>query len=132
MAQTLPSEKKALNRAAQILGGQAALASILGYSDRRNVSPWFTTDRQFPAEHCPTIERETRAAGDVVTCEELRPDVAWDVLREQVAAAEPEPVASTPKPHTKPTADHADAKAGDRRSEVRRYADKPGQRERRG
>lgn len=84
-------EKAALRRAADAIGGQAALASLLGYSDRRNVSPWFTTPRQFPAEHCPAIERATRAlhaedsSKPVVTCEELRPDVPWGVLREQAA-----------------------------------------------
>lgn len=69
-------EKEALRRAADVLGGQAALAELLGYTDRRNVWPWFNTDRKFPAEHCPLVERATG-----VTCEELRPDVQWDVLR---------------------------------------------------
>lgn len=82
-------EKLALRRAAEALGGQAALASLLGYSDRRNVWPWFKTTRQFPAEHCPPVERATRErhamdpSKPIVTCEELRPDVPWDVLREQ-------------------------------------------------
>jgi DNA-binding transcriptional regulator YdaS (Cro superfamily) len=56
------------------------------------VWPWFNTERRVPAEHCPAIERATRAraaAGDdtslIVTCEELRPDVLWSVLREQAA-----------------------------------------------
>src|SRR5437868_3370016 len=80
-------EKAALQRAAVILGGQAALAELLGYPDRRNVWPWFNTDRRFPAEHCPVVERATRERGDIVRCEELRPDVAWDVLRMQ--AGEP-------------------------------------------
>ena len=39
--------------------------------------------RPIPAEHCPAIERAT---GGAVRCEELRPDVAWSVLR---ATAEP-------------------------------------------
>lgn len=79
-----PPEKDALHKAARILGGQAAFASVLGYEDRRNVSPWFNTERRFPAEHCPAIERATRTKGEPVLCEELRPDVAWDVLRMQV------------------------------------------------
>jgi len=79
----LSPAKLALFKAATVLGGQAALAKVLGYSDRRNVTPWFTTERPFPAEHCPVIERETRARNDVVTCEELRPDVPWDVVRLQ-------------------------------------------------
>jgi DNA-binding transcriptional regulator YdaS (Cro superfamily) len=81
--------KVALRKASKVIGGQAALAAALGYADRRNVNPWFTMERNFPAEHCPVVERLTREkaseAGDpslVVTCEELRPDVAWDVLRE--------------------------------------------------
>lgn len=84
-------EKLALRRAADALGGQAALAVLLGYADRRNVSPWFTTARAFPAEHCPAVERATRErnaidpARPIVTCEELRPDVMWSVLREQAA-----------------------------------------------
>ncbi len=81
------SPKDALIKAARVLGGQAGLASVLGYEDRRNVSPWFTTDRKFPAEHCLVVERATRERGDVVTCEELRPDVAWDVLRQQPTPA---------------------------------------------
>lgn len=85
MSTSTDSEKAALLRAAKVLGGQAALAAALGFADRRHVWPWFNTERRVPAEHCPAIERETRAKGEVVTCEELRPDVAWGVLREQVA-----------------------------------------------
>lgn len=79
----LSPEKAALQRAAAVLGGQAAMASILGYVDRRGVWAWFNSDRRFPAEHCPAIERATRERGSPVLCEELRPDVAWDVLRMQ-------------------------------------------------
>jgi DNA-binding transcriptional regulator YdaS (Cro superfamily) len=93
MSDAVTPEKAALRRAADVLGGQAAFASVLGYADRRNVWPWFSTDRQFPAEHCPRIEARTREIaaerGDpslIVTCEQLRPDVAWAVLREQTSA----------------------------------------------
>ena len=78
---TLPPEKVALQRAAEVLGGQAGLARALGYADRRNVHPYFTLDRQFPAEHCPAVERATRERGQPVLCEELRPDVDWSALR---------------------------------------------------
>ena len=81
MSTKLSPEKVALHRAAAILGGQAALASLLGYDDRRNVWPWFATDRRFPAEHCPAVERATREKGTPVLCEDLRPDVDWSVLR---------------------------------------------------
>jgi DNA-binding transcriptional regulator YdaS (Cro superfamily) len=47
---------------------------------------WMTREK-VPAEYCPAIEGETRRiaaeradASLVVTCEELRPDVAWSVL----------------------------------------------------
>lgn len=42
-----------------------------------------------PAEHCPAIERETRRRGQVVSCEELRPDVPWCVLRENASDGAP-------------------------------------------
>jgi DNA-binding transcriptional regulator YdaS (Cro superfamily) len=93
MDDALRGEKAALRRAADVLGGQAALAAACGYADRRHVWPWFNTDRRVLPEKCPLIERATRAkaaeASDpslIVTCEELRTDVAWDVLREQAAA----------------------------------------------
>ncbi|MDY2947068.1 MAG: helix-turn-helix domain-containing protein [Mannheimia varigena] len=39
---------------------------------------WVTGKRQVPAERCPEIEKFTEGK---VTCEELRPDVDWAVLR---------------------------------------------------
>ena len=82
MDQKFPPEKAALLRAARLLGGQTELAKVLGYKDRRNVWPWCNYGGpQLPAEHCPVIERAT---GGAVRCEELRPDVAWSVLREAV------------------------------------------------
>lgn len=80
---TITPEKAALRRAADVLGGQAALAAACGFPDRRHVWPWFNTPRRVPAEHCPAIERATRERGAPVLCEEIRPDVAWDVLRMQ-------------------------------------------------
>ena len=48
-----------------------------------NVSPVMVSQgktgvRQVPAERCPDIEQAT---GGAVSCEELRPDVSWGVLR---------------------------------------------------
>lgn len=87
MSKVTTPEKQALIRAAQVLGGQAAVAYACGYTDRRWVSRWFSADNgKAPAEKCPAIERATRAKGSAVTCEELRPDVAWEVLREQAGA----------------------------------------------
>jgi len=77
----------AIERAIKCFGSQAALASALGVK-QPTVSEWLRGDRQVPAERCPLIERETRRLGQEVRCEDLRPDVAWGVLREQVAPAE--------------------------------------------
>jgi len=63
--------------AAGIVGSQAALAEALGVT-RAAVSQWKERDRKTPAEHCPRIER---LCGGRVTCEELRPDIEWGVLR---------------------------------------------------
>ena len=68
----------ALQRAIQHSGGLSRLAAALGVSPQR-LSNWL--ERGVPAEQCPLIERATDGA---VRCEELRPDVAWAVLREQV------------------------------------------------
>lgn len=75
---------QAIADAIAVVGSGAALASAI---DR---SPQFVSQmlkgedeeggRPVPAELCPAIERAT---GGRVRCEELRPDVAWDVLRMQ-------------------------------------------------
>ena len=87
-----------VERAAKVIGSQAAMATALGVS-RAAVSQWMFADRRVPAEHCPTIERLTRERGEPVMCEELRPDIPWGVLRERAApeiGAEGAP--ATPEP----------------------------------
>lgn len=42
------------------------------------VSQWALGKRQVPAERCPSIEEATNG---MVTCEELRPDINWSILR---------------------------------------------------
>lgn len=73
-----------LDKAAEIIGSQAAIALLCGVS-RGAVNQWKDKERRVPAEYCPLIERATAGA---VRCEDLRPDVAWDVLRTQ-GATEP-------------------------------------------
>lgn len=68
-----------VDRAARAVGSQTALAAALGVT-KAAVGQWKDEGRRVPAEHCPSIERLT---GGVVRCEDLRPDVAWDVLRMQ-------------------------------------------------
>lgn len=77
-----------LDRAIEALGGVGILASAIGVASSAP-SMWKTRGR-VPAEHCPAIERETRRVAKekaepslIVTCEQLRDDVPWAVLREQ-------------------------------------------------
>lgn len=76
-------DKHPIDVASRIVGSQVALALALGVS-KGAVSQWKDDGRQVPAEHCPDIERLT---GGVVRCEELRPDIAWGVLRAPEAKA---------------------------------------------
>ena len=78
-----PLHKVALSRAAEMLGGQVGVAKALGYDDRRNVSPWFTTDRFMPPEHCVTIEQKTDRA---VRRWDLRPSDWWLIWPELIGA----------------------------------------------
>lgn len=73
--------KSALERAIERAGGPVKLAGALGVSS--NLPNMWKVRGKVPADYCPAIERETG-----VTCEELRPDVAWGVLR---ASTEPLP-----------------------------------------
>lgn len=70
---------EAIRAAAEKVGGQAALARILDVKPP-TVNQWVKGERRVPAEQCPAIERATDGA---VRCEDLRTDVAWDVLRMQ-------------------------------------------------
>ena len=67
----------AIKAACRAVGGQAALARLLGLAPP-TVNQWVSGQRQVPAERCPEIEKATLGA---VTCEELRPDVDWAYLR---------------------------------------------------
>lgn len=68
-----------IERAARVVGSQTALAAALKVT-KAAVGQWKDAGRRVPAEHCPDIERLT---GGQVRCEDLRPDVAWEVLRQQ-------------------------------------------------
>lgn len=80
----MENEPTPIQRACSACGSASALAVALQKSPQF-ISQLVRGERPVPAELCPVIERETKSRGAVVTCEELRPDVAWGVLREQVA-----------------------------------------------
>ena len=58
-------------------GATSDLARELGVT-AVTVYQWKEGIKQVPAARCPAIEEAT---GGLVTCEELRPDVNWAVLR---------------------------------------------------
>lgn len=72
----------AIQTASKLAGGCNKLAASLNISPP-TVSQWINGVRQVPAARCPDIERLTG-----VRCEELRPDVAWEVLRNSPKLAE--------------------------------------------
>lgn len=57
--------------------------AIGGGVTRQNVEHWLKSKR-VPSDHCPAIEAATNG---MVRCEDLRPDVAWGVLRGNTAQA---------------------------------------------
>ena len=69
---------KAAAEAVQALGGPIQAARKLDIERYQTVQSW--TRHRVPAEYCPLIERATNGE---IRCEQLRPDIAWDVLRDQ-------------------------------------------------
>jgi DNA-binding transcriptional regulator YdaS (Cro superfamily) len=69
-----------IDKAADIVGSQTALAAVLGVS-KGAVSQWKDEDRRVPAAHCVAIERAT---GGAVTRRELRPD-DWQQIWPELA-----------------------------------------------
>ncbi|MBJ2155283.1 YdaS family helix-turn-helix protein [Variovorax sp. IB41] len=65
---------EAFLRAIEIAGSRLRLAELIGVAS--STPGMWAFRKKVPAEHCPAIERETG-----VRCEELRPDVPWEVLR---------------------------------------------------
>lgn len=78
MEHTETLDETAAAKAVRLLGGPVRAADTLGVERYQTVQSWLRN--RVPAEYCPLIERAT--AGQV-RCEDLRPDIAWDVLRMQ-------------------------------------------------
>lgn len=76
----------AIRHAAECLGSQAALADAIGVK-QPTISEWVRGDRPLPFERCSDIERATAGA---VTCEALRPDLAWSRIRDKAWPWHPE------------------------------------------
>lgn len=63
----------AIRVAIKAAGSQTALAQLISLS-QGTIGQWVTGARPVPVERCHEIERALRGA---VTCEQLRPDLAW-------------------------------------------------------
>lgn len=74
------TDKSALERACDAAKGSSRLAQLLTARGRKtskaSISQW--KKQRVPAEACPDIEAITG-----VRCEELRPDIKWEVLRKK-------------------------------------------------
>jgi DNA-binding transcriptional regulator YdaS (Cro superfamily) len=68
--------KTHLRRAINLLGGLTASSKAVNVKSHSVVNGWLIT--RVPAQYCPLIENATQG---VVTCEQLRPDIRWDVVR---------------------------------------------------
>lgn len=85
MSAATPPQIIALNEAISLFPTVVAFASAIGAAES---APHMWRQRgRIPADYCPAILRETAALGHPVTCERLRPDVPWGVLREQTQEA---------------------------------------------
>lgn len=67
---------KAIDKAVAIVGSKSELANRLNIT-RQAVHNWYLTSK-VPVERCIDIEELTNGA---VTCEQLRPDLNWSILR---------------------------------------------------
>jgi len=77
---------KPIERACEVVGGQTSLAKAIGVPVQF-VNQIVKGGRRMPAEHCPKIERLTNGE---VTCEQLRADVEWSVLRSRPGPPKPQ------------------------------------------
>ncbi|MET3132884.1 DNA-binding transcriptional regulator YdaS (Cro superfamily) [Oxalobacteraceae bacterium GrIS 1.11] len=66
-----------IGKAIAQLGGQTAVARVLGLSGYQVVQQWIAQAR-VPAEYCPRMEQLTAGA---VRCEELNDRVEWSLIR---------------------------------------------------
>lgn len=74
MSDTEAPFKETADKVVSVFKTHIAIARALGYDDLRNVSAWANGVRQFPAQHCVTLERESKGELPV---EMLRPGERW-------------------------------------------------------
>lgn len=110
-----------IKHAITLAGSVTALANSLGVTPQA-VCFWRDDKRKVPADKCPLIERVTVGA---VSCEQLRPDVDWNYIRETAKAP-----ASPAQAATETIATDAEPVIAIRAGRVRRRAERRMQRQR--
>ncbi len=75
-------------------GSVTKLAKVLQVTPQA-VCFWRDGKREIPADKCPLIEQSTG-----VSCESLRPDVAWSVLRNKPELAQAPAIHAPVAPHS--------------------------------
>lgn len=83
----IPRSPAAVWKAIKAFRTQELMADALGV-EQSTISAWGSGDRPVPTQHCPAIEKKTKAIAKakqdpslIVMCEELRPDIDWAALR---------------------------------------------------
>jgi len=72
------TNNEGLAKAIALLGGRASLARAIGVQ-RGMIWQWEHNGVRITPAACPLIEKAT---GGQVRCEELRPDISWELVRE--------------------------------------------------
>jgi DNA-binding transcriptional regulator YdaS (Cro superfamily) len=73
-----------VQKAIELCGSQTELARRCGVK-QQHVWKWLHELRAVPAERAIAIEIAT---GGAVTCEQLRPDIRWDLIRKNCPCAD--------------------------------------------
>lgn len=76
----LTDAQEAMREAVRLIGGHAAVATLLGYDDRRNVWPWTSLKKPITPDLAPAIERGT---GGKVVVERLCPGKSWVRIKDK-------------------------------------------------
>lgn len=88
-------QRAAMAEAVTLIGGHAAVATLLGYKRRQNVWPWTSGAAQWPPEVAQALERGTDGK---VTVDRLCPHSIWVRVKD----------ASWPHPKGRPLVDTTD------------------------
>ena len=95
--QSLADRQQILKQAVDDAGGAVAVGAMIELT--RHAVYDFIRRGQFPAEHCPVLERKS---GGVLRCEVLNTRVDWAYLRDQVSPSQEGSAAENDSPDAWP------------------------------